>query len=164
MIGRPGSATWMRSLGSPWPWPIWAAEVPPTKTAPVLSATTAESMAWSKWVCTGSTASSRVTLARVRSRVDPRKVWGDPLDRDGGQRRAAEEAVRHQGRLAVIEQQGADAKEHDGQLALVGSGYIESVRVLPQVGAPELHSHGAGQHCIPACRLRRQPFERGAKA
>ena len=45
--------------------PTCTADVPPTSCALVRSATTAESIAWSKWVCTG-TASNRSTPMRAR--------------------------------------------------------------------------------------------------
>jgi hypothetical protein len=64
VIGSPGVATTMSS--SPRPRPTLAVDVPPTRVAPVRAATTAESMTWSKWLCTGSTASSRSTPARRR--------------------------------------------------------------------------------------------------
>jgi len=52
-----------------------AADVPPIRRAPVNCATTAESIAWSKWVCTGTTASRRFTdswdsAASIRGRDD----------------------------------------------------------------------------------------------
>ena len=74
------------------------------------AATTAESIAWSKWVCTGRTASSRSTPRRARQpsmrgsdgaslRVPTvEKTW------------AGEESVGHQRRLAVVDQQGGDAR------------------------------------------------------
>jgi hypothetical protein len=47
----------------------------------VRSATTAESIAWSKWVCTGSTASSRSTPNRSRLpsiRAADGAIWRSP--------------------------------------------------------------------------------------
>ena len=55
---------------------MFAAETPPTNLAPVRAATTAESIAWSKWVCTGSTASSRSTPSRCR----PASILGSEGD------------------------------------------------------------------------------------
>ena len=64
-IAPPLIARVICSSASPWPWPMLPDDFPPTSWAPVSRATTAESMAWSKWVCTGTIASSRPTCARA---------------------------------------------------------------------------------------------------
>ncbi len=72
-IVSPDVATRMRSAGRPCPRPTLAVDSPPSSSAPVRSATTAESIAWSKWVCTGTTAANRSMPARASaSSIRPR--------------------------------------------------------------------------------------------
>nr|WP_186813815.1 hypothetical protein [Aeromicrobium flavum] len=58
-VGVQGVRRRVCSGSRPAPVPTWSVEVPPTSRAPVRRATSGESITWSKWLCTGSTASTR---------------------------------------------------------------------------------------------------------
>ena len=110
-------------------------------------ATAAESMAWSKCVCTGITAPelpASVTEAdAVQYVVDPVVVGSERPEPDLQQGGPREEPVEHDRRLAVVEQQAGHAEERHGEAASA-AGTSKRFEYRPMSGRPSFSRMSAG--------------------